>query len=174
MRFFFELLVISVSAAAVSMGADPADNKGSSTTKATYLVTGLHCPPCTKTVELSLARIQGVRSVKVDWKTKSAQVEFDEMVLPAQTLAQRIASTSHMMGGSMRYGGWLALKVPAANDQAIANEAKATLGKLAGVKQVVVYPQHRLIGVQFDAKGKLKSEELISALQSARIEASNP
>lgn len=173
MRFFFALLGLSIAAASSSLAAEPATKSERQTTKATYLITGLHCPPCTRTVESSLARIQGVRSAKVDWKTKLARIEFDETVVPAQTLAQRIATTPHMMGGDMKYDGWLALKAPQAKDQATAKQVKQTLGKLSGVKQVIVYPQHSLIGVQFEAKGDLKSDELISALQDARIEASS-
>src|SRR5262245_3500641 len=78
-------------------------------TKATFLVTGLHCPPCTSTVQGSLSRVKGVQSVSVDWNTKNAKVVFDESVLPAQALAAAIEGTPHMMGGGMRYGGWLAL-----------------------------------------------------------------
>jgi periplasmic mercuric ion binding protein len=56
-------------------------------TKATFLVTGLHCPPCTSTVQSSLSRVKGVKSVTVNWNTKNAKIEFDEGVLPAQSLA---------------------------------------------------------------------------------------
>src|SRR5262245_59253512 len=81
-----------------------------SRTKATFLITGLHCPPCTRTVEASLARTKGIKSVTVDWRTHNAKIEFDETLLPAQSLSQLIAGTPHMMGRGMQYGGWLALK----------------------------------------------------------------
>src|SRR4051794_21539581 len=71
-------------------------------TKATFLVTGLHCPPCTSTVQGSLSRVNGVKSVSVDWNTKSAKIAFDESVLPAQSLATAIERTPHMMGAGMR------------------------------------------------------------------------
>ena len=174
MRLFLALLGASfLSAAAESMAVQPADKQESQTTKATYLITGLHCPPCTRTVESSLARIQGIRSAKVDWKTKMARIEFDEKVVPAQTLAQRIAATPHMMGGDMQYAGWLALKVPEAKDETAAKKAEEALTKLTGVKQVVTYPKQQSIGVQFDAKGKLTSETLIDALAAAGIKATN-
>src|SRR4051794_26427740 len=35
--------------------------------KSTFLISGLHCPPCTSTVERSLKGVKGVRSAKVDW-----------------------------------------------------------------------------------------------------------
>jgi copper chaperone CopZ len=174
MRFFSAVLgVCFVAAAAAMMAAEPADKKESQTTKATYLITGLHCPPCTRTVESSLARVQGVRSAKVDWKTKNARIEFDEKVLPAQTLAQRIASTPHMMGSGMQYGGWLALKVEGLKEESTAKKAKETLGGVKGVKQVVAYPQQQSLGVQFDAQGKLATHDLIDALADAGIKATN-
>src|SRR4029450_6316014 len=75
------------------------------TTKATFSLTGLHCPPCASTVQNSLVRVKGVKSVVVDWTRQNAKVEFDESVLPAQSLAAAIENTPHMMGGGMRYAG---------------------------------------------------------------------
>jgi copper chaperone CopZ len=154
-------------------GAEPGESKDRQTTKATYLVTGLHCPPCTKTVERSLQGIKGVQAVKVDWQTKNARIEFDENLIPAQTLAQRIAGTAHMMGGGMRYDGWLALQVPDVKDEAKAKQVKEVLGKLKGVKQAVAYPAQQSVGVQFTSDGKLTSQQLIDALDEAGFKAKN-
>src|SRR5436305_746224 len=85
-------------------------------TKATFLITGLHCPPCTNTIENSLQKSKGLQSIKVDWDTKAAAVEFDESLLPAATLEQLIANTPHKMGSSMHYDGWLQLQVPDLKD----------------------------------------------------------
>ena len=142
-------------------------------TKATYLITGLHCPPCTSTVENSLRRVKGVKAVSVDWRTHNAKVEFDEKVLPAQALAQSIAGTPHMMGRDMQYGGWLALKVPSITDDASGEEAKEALSKIEGVKSVAVYPKQHSAAVLFTGKGSLSSQQLIEALAKEGIEASN-
>jgi copper chaperone CopZ len=142
-------------------------------TKATFLITGLHCPPCTRTVESSLAKSKGLHSIKVDWKTKNARIEFDEEVLPAQRVAQLIAATPHMMGRNMRYGGWLALKVPDLKDDATAKQVKDALRKVEGVKQVATYPKQHSVGVAFAAKGALTSAQLIEALNKAGIKAEN-
>lgn len=142
-------------------------------TKATYLVTGLHCPPCTKTVETSLLNVKGIHAIRVDWKTKNARVEFDETVLPAQKLAQLIAATPHMMGGNMHYAGWLALKTPDLKDEAMGKQIQEVLRKTPGVRQVAAYPAQHLIGVSFDAKGAVTSRELIAALAKAGIKAEN-
>lgn len=141
----------------------------------TFLITGLHCPPCTQTVEDSLRTVKGVKSVQVDWKTKNARVQLDEHLLSAQQLAKRIGGTRHMMGGDMQYGGWLALKVPEvkAEDEAAWNRLKDALGKTPGVKQVAVYKAQSGVGVRFDDKGDLTSQKLISALAEAGFRAEN-
>ena len=96
-------------------------------TKATYVLTGLHCRPCTKTVESSLQKAKGIRSIEVDWDTKQAHVEFDESVVPAQKVASLIADTPHMMGGKMHYGGLLVLKVNEIKDESTAKPVKEAL-----------------------------------------------
>lgn len=172
-----KLFLTGVAILGVSFPATAADPPSSQNaeqpTKATYLITGLHCPPCTKTVESSLKRVRGIKSVKVDWKTKNAQVEFDESAVPAQTLAHLIAETPHMMGGDMEYAGWLALKTPEVKDAKLAEQAKSTLSQIRGVKKVAVYPKQGSIGVQFGGQGKVTTQELIDALQDAGLEASN-
>jgi copper chaperone CopZ len=131
----------SLAAVAIGLGLISASNLYSAEpTKATFLVTGLHCLPCTSTVQGSLSRVKGVKSVTVDWNTKNAKIVFDESVLPAQSLAAAIEGTPHMMGGGMRYAGWLALKAPSITDEASGQKAKEALSKVAGVKTVAVYP----------------------------------
>jgi len=154
--------------------AESAKNAASSvhSTHATFLLTGLHCPPCTTTVETSLRNVNGVRSVKVDWNTKSARLDFDESVLPAQRLAQTIADTPHMMGGDMHYAGWLALKVPELKDTT-AKDVTDVLTKLSGVTRVQPYVSQHAIGVEFNSTGKVTSRQLIDALTKAGIKAAN-
>ncbi|MBI3464163.1 MAG: heavy-metal-associated domain-containing protein [Planctomycetes bacterium] len=163
------LLAIGAIAYAQDRGQQPAN--GAATTKATYLVTGLHCPPCTRTVESSLSRISGIRSIKVDWQKKSAAVEFDESVLPAQRVAQLIAGTPHMMGGNMKYAGWLALRIPELRDDATARAAKDALSKLPGVTRVAAYPAQHSLSVEFGAQGAVTSRQLIDALAAAGLKA---
>ena len=142
-------------------------------TKATFLVTGLHCPPCTTTVQNSLARVKGVKAVTVNWNTKNARVEFDENVLPAQSLAAAIDTTPHMMGAGMRYGGWLALKVPSVTDEASGQKAKDVLSKIEGVRTVAVYPAQHSAAVLFAGNGRVSSQQLIEALSKEGIDAGN-
>jgi copper chaperone CopZ len=165
LAFISGMAVLSLLSVANLFSAEP--------TKGTFLVTGLHCPPCTSTVQGSLRRVKGVQSVAVDWNTKNAKVVFDESVLPAQALAAAIETTPHMMGGGMRYGGWLALKVPSIKDEASGQKAKETLSKVEGVKTVAVYPAQHSVGVLFAGKGTVSSQQLIDALAKEGIEASN-
>jgi copper chaperone CopZ len=142
-------------------------------TKATFLVTGLHCPPCTSTVQGSLSRVKGIKSVTVDWNTKHAKVVFDESVVPAQSLASAIETTPHMMGAGMRYGGWLALSVPSITDDTSGQKAKEALSKVDGVKSVATYPAQHRLGVLFSGKGTVSSQQLIDALAKEGNSASN-
>jgi len=141
-------------------------------TKATILLTGLHCPPCTGTVQGGLARVKGVKSVAVDWNSKKATVEFDEAVLPLQGLVAAVEGTPHMMGGGMRYAGWFAMKVPTLTDEASGAKVKETLAKVAGVKTVAVYPVQHSAAVLFAGPGMTSSQQVLDALKEAGIEAS--
>lgn len=141
------------------------------TTKATLSITGLHCPPCTGTVQSSLSRVKGVKSIAVDWNKKNAKVEFDESVLSAQALAAAIEGTPHMMGGGMRYAAWLALSVPSLTDDASGQKLKDVVGKIEGVKSVAVYPAQHSASVLFSGKGSTSSQQIIDMLAKEGINA---
>jgi copper chaperone CopZ len=166
-------LLLALGATAFADEAGKTAAKEKATTKATFLITGLHCPPCTRTVESSLGHVKGLRSIKVDWKTKNARIEFVEALLPAQRVSQLIAGTPHMMGSNMHYGGWLALKVPDLKDDATAKQVNEVLSKVKGVKQVATYPARHSVGVAFATKGDLTSAQLIDVLTEAGIKAEN-
>jgi copper ion binding protein len=157
------------------MGQQEPSQKGKDPklTQATFMVTGLHCQPCTKTVETSLGKVDGIRAVKVDWKTKTAHVEFDETSLPAQRVSQLIAGTPHMMGPSMKYGGWLALKAPAIKDEASGRTAEKALLAVKGVKTAKAYPEQHTVAVSFEPKGRLTTQELVAALKQAGFDAAS-
>jgi copper chaperone CopZ len=166
-------LLMSWALAAMVQAQDAAKAEAKKTTSATYVMTGLHCQPCTQVVEKSLSAAPGVKSIKVDWATKNAKVEFDESKLPAQKVSQLIAATPHMMGASMHYGSWLALKAPDLKDDAAAKKAKEALGKVAGVKAAEAFPVQHVVEVQFASDGKTTTADLIDALAGAGIKAEN-
>jgi copper chaperone CopZ len=163
------LFAAALAAAILSSASAPAADPPP--TKATILLTGLHCPPCAGTVQGGLARVKGIKSVTVNWNTKKAAVEFDEAVLPAQALAAAIEGTPHMMGGGMRYAGWLALKVPTLTDAGGGEKLKETLSKLPGVKSVAAYPAQHSAAVLFSGAGATTSQQVLDALKEAGIEA---
>jgi len=140
--------------------------------KQTFVVQGLHCPPCTNTVASALKRTKGIENVKVDWNSKNAWITFDERVISAQQVAQQIAATPHMMGRGMHYQASWALKVPGVNDDAAAEKAKAALTAVPGVTDVYAYPQQQSIAVRFSGAGKATTADLIAALKNAGFEAS--
>lgn len=137
--------------------------------QATFLITGLHCPPCAGTAAAGVRGVKGVKSVSVDWNTKNARVSFDESVVSAQKIADAFARTPHMMGGNMQYGAWLALKVDGVKDDATAKKAKEVLSAVKGVSRVAVYPAQESVGIAFSTDGKLSSADLIAALNDAGL-----
>lgn len=142
-------------------------------TEATFLITGLHCPPCTKTVEQSLSKAKGISSIKVDWKSKNARIVFDESVIPAQQVAEMIADTPHMMGKKLHYGGWLALNVDEVQDDATGKPIKDVLSNVKGVKSVALYPKQHMVGVEFAAKGQVTDQQLLDLLTKRGYHAKN-
>ncbi|HMO84696.1 MAG TPA: cation transporter [Lacipirellulaceae bacterium] len=139
--------------------------------EATFLVTGLHCPPCTRTVEASIAPLPGVQSIVVDWKTKAAKVTFDPAATSAWSIVQRVSQTRHMMGGRLKYAAWLGLSVPELKDDRAAAAIKSTLQDVEGVAAVSVYPKQHIVAVLFDGKTEVEVEELMRAIKEAGYEA---
>ncbi len=170
---YLAVVAVAMAFVAPAIGQEPApaSDANAEPTKATYLMTGLHCPPCTRTVESSLAGVKGILAVKVDWKTKTALIEFDETVLPAQGISRLIAATPHMMGGKMHYGGWLALRAPEIKDEATGRKAEEALRGVEGVKSAKAYPDRHSIAVFFSAKGDVMTRQLIESLNAAGFQA---
>ncbi len=139
--------------------------------EATFLVTGLHCPPCTRTVEASVAPLPGVQSIVVDWKTKTAKATFDPAVTSVWSIVERIAGTRHMMGGRLKYAAWLGLNVPELKDDKAAAAIKRSLQGVEGVAAVSAYPKQHVVAVLFDGKTQVEVENLLRAIKEAGYEA---
>jgi copper chaperone CopZ len=172
--FVLSIALLFVTLTAFAEEAKQKSEEREKSVRATYLITGLHCPPCTRTVESSLQHAKGIRSIKVDWQSKDARIEFNESLLSAQKVAQLIADTPHMMGRNMHYEGLLLLKVADIKDESTAKPTQEALSKVKGVKRVVAYPAQHSVGIEFDAKGQLTSQELVAALADAGIKATMP
>lgn len=169
MKRFLSLAVIGLLAVANVLRAD--EPVKDSALKATFSITGLHCPPCSRTVEFALAKVPGVKSAKVDWKTKSAKLEFDEAKTTVQGVMSAIAATPHMMGSDMSYGSFLALSVPEMKDETSAAKAKEAISKVKGVMKVSAYPQQHTLSVQLVAGNDVTTKQLIEALAAVEIKA---
>lgn len=46
-------------------------------TTVTYSVPAIHCEHCTRTIEMEVGELQGVRSVQADQATKKVQITFE-------------------------------------------------------------------------------------------------
>lgn len=111
--------------------------------------------------------------MSVNWKSKSARLEFDESLLPAQQLAQAIDTTPHMMGRKMRYAGWLALRVEGLRDKTTAKAVQDLLSEVEGVSKVATYPKQAVVAVKFTDEGNVTTEQLIEFLREAGHEANH-
>jgi copper chaperone CopZ len=167
----FRVIVAAVITAVAAGGTGPliyGQQEGE--TRATLLLTGLHCPPCTHVVQQALTGLKGVRAAEVDWNRKSARVWFDEKLLPLQKLTNAIHNTPHMMGGSQRYVAWVLLKTPAVAEPTEAEQVKKVLLGVTGVRQVAVYPAQRSVAVLLDDRGQtLTAADLRAALVQQAI-----
>jgi copper chaperone CopZ len=169
-RFWSLATLVALCGGLVGQADEPA--KPAAEKKATFSITGLHCPPCTQTVESSLKKVPGVKSAKVDWDTKSAKLQFDESTVTVQGIASAIAATPHMMGAGMSYGSLLALSVPEVRDNASAAKAKDALAKVKGVTKVSAFPARHTVSVQLATGKDVTTQALIEALGAVDMKAS--
>ena len=114
-----------------------------------------------------------MKSIKVDFKTKNATVEFDETVISAQEVARAFADTPHMMGRNMQYSAALVLSVAGLKDAATGQKAKDAFVKVEGVSKVTPFPKQEAVSVDFSTKGKVTSKQLIEALDKAGLKGSH-
>ena len=140
-------------------------------TRAMYWVPNQHCPDCAMALEWSLRKIGGIKSVTVNFPTRWATVEFDESHISAQEVSRAMFQAPHAMGKDIKYRGFLLLSV-LAKDKAAITKATTTLEKMDGVAKAVYFPQTKFVAIQFADKGKVTSTQLINALESAGIKAS--
>lgn len=63
--------------------------------KKIFFVSGMHCNSCAQLIELDLEELQGIKSVKVNFVSQKAIVEFDESKLNAQQIVEAIKKTGY-------------------------------------------------------------------------------
>ena len=52
-----------------------------STVTRQFVTTGMHCPSCSKLIEMDLTDLAGVQAVSVDHRTALAEVTYDDVVV---------------------------------------------------------------------------------------------
>lgn len=60
-----------------------------------FNVHGMHCIACKKLIEEDLSDMSGVLKVEVDLPHNSAKVEYDESLITAETLIEKINSLGY-------------------------------------------------------------------------------
>lgn len=83
--------VTSVAATSASSAQAPA----AQTQVASFAVANMTCATCPITVKKAMSAVQGVRSVKIDFDSKTATVEFDPKVTNAAAIAAASANAGY-------------------------------------------------------------------------------
>ena len=88
---FGSALALAMGAVAVTsvaaMGASPTQTSAAQVQVASFEVANMTCATCPITVKKAMSAVHGVRSVKVDFDSKTATVEFDPKVTNAAMIA---------------------------------------------------------------------------------------
>ncbi len=111
--------------------------------------------------------MKGVKSAKVSFQAKQAEVEFDESRIPVSSLTQEMTATPHMMGKDMQYGGALLLKASGMKAARDADAVREALAKVKGVSKVKPDTRAQTVAVEFAPKGEVKTTDLIKAAKEA-------
>ncbi len=122
---------------------------------------GFHCAACGDAVANGLKQLDGVQEVKVDLKTNSATVTYDEAVLPVCQVALAVGNIPHAMGSGMRYSCRLALSLQKGDARKVA----AAVAKINGVEKVDREKNTLLITFKRDAR--VRYAELEKAVRNA-------
>ena len=84
-------LALTITAAAVALAASPngpaAQVAAAHVQVASFAIAHMTCATCPITVRKAMSAVQGVRSVKVDFQSKTARGEFDPKVTNAAAIA---------------------------------------------------------------------------------------
>lgn len=84
-------LTLTLGAAAVTLAASPnppaAEAMSAHLQVATFGIAKMTCATCPITVKKAMSAVRGVRSVKVDFESKTATAEFDPKVTNAAAIA---------------------------------------------------------------------------------------
>lgn len=66
-----------------------------STVTRQFVTTGMHCPSCSKLIEMDLADLVGVQSVSVDHRTALAEVAYDDSVVGPDAIIGAIVKAGY-------------------------------------------------------------------------------
>jgi mercuric ion binding protein len=58
-------------------------------------IKGMDCPTCPLTVKVALKKVAGVTEVKVDYKSRTAEVTFDDEKATPQQLAKSVSDAGY-------------------------------------------------------------------------------
>ena len=132
-------------------------------TRATFTIHGLRTPEDALQLERILLGCRGVLRADVRSKSHSAKIEFDEEIVPAQTVARLI--TDHMPNErAERLAASILLKVPSIRNERTSQLPIHILHKVPGVERATVHLGQQAIEVRLKVEGNLTTQDLMRAL----------
>lgn len=66
-----------------------------STVTRRFVTTGMHCPSCSKLIEMDLSDLPGVEAVSVDHRTALAEVTYDENAVGPDAIVAAIVKAGY-------------------------------------------------------------------------------
>ena len=63
--------------------------------KKKYNVEGMHCGACATGIEMYLSNTEGVKSARVNYGTKKAEIEFDDAVINDDGISKTVSELGY-------------------------------------------------------------------------------
>lgn len=60
-----------------------------------FVTTGMHCPSCSKLIEMDLGELEGVHAVSVDHRTALAEVTYDDAAVGPDAIIAAIVAAGY-------------------------------------------------------------------------------
>ncbi|HEL1969652.1 TPA: copper-translocating P-type ATPase [Streptococcus suis] len=133
-------------------------------------IAGMTCASCTMTVEKAVGKLEGVEEASVNLATEKLSVSFDENVLSLSDIGQAVEKAGY---GLVRNLITETYAIEGMTCASCAMAVEKTLGKLAGVEEVIVNLATEKASITYD-KDRLSVRAILSAVEVAGYKAIKP
>jgi copper chaperone CopZ len=66
-------------------------------TSKTFVISGMHCPSCSKLIEMELGDLEGVSEATVDHRSGIAEVSYDDALVGPDVIADAVARAGYLV-----------------------------------------------------------------------------